>query len=217
MVVIVNGRGVVIGHFAQGSQGSYSDAACKLNTEAAVEQHIIVPLETAESKTDIDDDGKNARAWIVHSDTVDKESPGFKKIEENLMSNQRMKIPKANVVPVPYRASSGTGSPRPDLLDKLAIQWEPKADRSGAKLTVYIQSDTPRFVGYYDCSGKPVSNSKMKRNAQACLPKNKAAGPFASGTSPTFWNHTTPASIGPTAGTIGSLGTPITNTGPLST
>ena len=213
MVVIVSGRGIVIGHFAQGSQGSYADPACRLDTKAAVKKYID-QLENAEADADIDEAPETARVWIVHSNTVGKSSDGYKAFRENF---EKLGIPDANIQEICYNPSSGTGEPRPDNLDKLAVQWKPKADGSGATATVYIRSDTPKFVGHYDCNGDLVRNSKMKRNAPACLPKNRLPGPSASGIFPTSWNHTTLASTGPTGRTTRALGTPITNTGPLST
>ena len=40
---------------------------------------------------------------------------------------------------------------------------------------MYIISDTPQFVGDYDCQGNPLSNGKRRREGPACAPTTTAA------------------------------------------
>ncbi|KAL8910678.1 MAG: hypothetical protein Q9171_004054 [Xanthocarpia ochracea] len=159
LVVIVNGHGVVIGHFAQEKPGNVKcmedDASVKL---------MISKLEDAESLVDVDDQA-GTRAWIVYSDDTTTSSPGYKAIFENLNDADRMNIPKDNITSTPYRRGNGGGNS-----DKLVVQWKPKDDNSGATLIVYIRSDTAAFTGTYDCNGNPVTGGSrlMARVGPAC-------------------------------------------------
>ena len=166
LVVIVNGHGIIIGHFAQEKPGN---VIC-LEDHASVNK-MMGTLETAEAGVDVDGHA-DTRAWIIYSDDTSTTSPGYKAIMENLTDEELMNIPTANIAPVPYRRGGGGG-----VSDKLVVQWSP--DGTGATLNVYIRSDTATFTGTYDCNGNPVSGSKLKARASACAP----AGTFVTSTS----------------------------------
>lgn len=119
------------------------------------------------------DNVADTRAWIIYSDDVPTSSPGYKAIHENLVAHNRMNIPAANVHNVPYRRSGGGGT-----TDKLVVDWAPKRDGSGAALQVYIRSDTPAFIGNYDCNGKPISGGrKLKERASGCKKEKATKSP----------------------------------------
>lgn len=158
LVVIVNGHGVIIGHFAQEKPGNI---VC-MQDQNSVSQ-IIDKLETAESEVDMENIA-DTRAWIIYSDDISTDSPGYQAIMNNLVDKDLMNIPKANIVPIPYRRGGGGGNS-----DKLVVQWSPKSDGTGATLNVYIRSDTAAFTGNYDCNGNAVSgSSQLKKRGSAC-------------------------------------------------
>ncbi|KAL8894757.1 MAG: hypothetical protein Q9207_008420, partial [Kuettlingeria erythrocarpa] len=138
LVVVVNGHGVVIGHFAQEKPG---DVKC-MEDDASV-RSMITKLEDAEALVDVDNQA-GTRAWIIYSDDTTTSSPGYKAIFENLNGADRLNITSGDITPIPYRRGNGGGTS-----DKLVVQWKP--DSSGATLTVYIRSDTAAFTGTYDC------------------------------------------------------------------
>ena len=160
LVVVVNGHGIMIGHFAQEKPGNVK---C-MEDDASVES-MISKLEDAESEVDLDSvDG--TQAWIIYSDDTSKTSAGYKAIFANLNDEDRLNIPSDHITPVPYRRGGGGGNS-----DKLVVQWKPNDDDSGATLTVYIRSDTAAFTGNYDCNGDPVSSDSrrlMARVGPAC-------------------------------------------------
>ncbi len=163
LVVIANGHGVIIGHFAQEKSGA--GACTVMNDPKAVQSDIISKLEEAEAQVEVDGHD-DTRAWIVYSDDIRTSSPGYTAIMKNLQD--LVEVPNNNIVSIPYRRGGGGGNS-----DKLAVQWAPKADGSGATMNVYIRSDTPRFTGNYDCNGNPVANGKHKRAGPACTPAKK--------------------------------------------
>ncbi|KAI4169616.1 MAG: hypothetical protein LQ343_005555 [Gyalolechia ehrenbergii] len=159
LVVIVNGHGVVIGHFAQEKPG---DIKC-MQDQASVNS-MIDKLETAEAEVDVDNVA-DTRAWIIYSDDTSQTSPGYKAIFSNLNDKNVMNIPEGNIKPITYRRGGGGGN-----TDKLVVQWQPNSDNSGATLTVYIRSDTAAFTGNYDCNGNPVTGGArlMARVGPVC-------------------------------------------------
>jgi len=158
LVVIVNGHGVVMGHFAEEKPNK---VVC-LQDQASVDQ-IKDKLETAEAMVDVDN-VKDTQAWIIYSDDIPTSSLGYKAIHKNLADKDMMNIPTANIHNVSYRRGGGGGNS-----DKLVVQWSPKSDGSEATLHVYIRSDTPAFTGHYDCNGKAASGtSKLKERATTC-------------------------------------------------
>ncbi|KAL8928835.1 MAG: hypothetical protein Q9208_001613 [Pyrenodesmia sp. 3 TL-2023] len=159
LVVIVNGHGVVIGHFAEEKPGNV-----KCMQDDATVKSIISKLEDAESLVDVDNQA-GTRAWIIYSDDTTTSSPGYVAIFENLNGADRMNITKDNITPITYRRGNGGGTS-----DKLVVQWKPNDDNSGATLTVYIRSDTAAFTGTYDCNGNPVTGGSrlMARVGPAC-------------------------------------------------
>ena len=160
LVVVVNGKGILIGHFAQEKPG---DVVC-MQDDASVKS-MISKLEDAEASVDIDNvDGTHA--WIIYSDDTSQSSPGYKAIFSNLNDENWLNIPSNHITPVPYRRGGGGGNS-----DKLVVQWQPNNDNTGATLTVYIRSDTAAFTGTYDCNGNPVtggSRQLMARVGPAC-------------------------------------------------
>ena len=162
LVVIVNGHGVIIGHFAQEKPGN---VVC-MEDQASVEK-MIDSLETAEVEVDVDN-VPGTRAWIIYSDNISKTSPGYTAIMDNLTG--LMNIPAANIGSIRYRRGGGGG-----INDKLVVQWSPNLDGTGAALNVYILSDTATFTGNYDCNGDTASGSKLKARAPACAPPGTPA------------------------------------------
>ena len=181
LVVIVNGHGVIIGHFAQESAGA---GGCTTMTDKKmVETKLIPVLQTAEANVDVDGHA-DTRAWIVLSDDIGVDAPGYKAIMENL--KDQMEVQPKNINKIAYRRGGGGGNS-----DKLAVQWKVKADGSGATLTVYIRSDKHKFQQDYDCEGNPIP--KGSENT-ACA--NKASIPDESrkslaGTNSTISNVST--------------------------
>lgn len=159
VVVIVNGHGIVIGHFAE--VNPFSQVTCMQDPRSVTD--MIDKLESAEAAVDT---GTGARAWIVYSDDVPMTSPGYTAIVDNLV--QYAEIPASNITPVPYRRGMGGKN-----TDKLVVQWIPTTDAggrtTGATLNVYIRSNIPTFTGHYGCDGEPVANAKGKRAALACV------------------------------------------------
>ena len=160
LVVVVNGHGILIGHFAQEKPGN---VVCM--EDAASVSSMISKIENAEATVDIDNvDG--TQAWIIYSDDTSQTSPGYKAIFSNLNDEDRLNIPSSQITPVPYRRGNAGGN-----TDKLVVQWQPKDDNTGATLTVYIRSDTAAFTGTYDCNGNPVTGGSrllMPRVGPAC-------------------------------------------------
>ena len=146
LVVIVNGHGVIIGHFAQESAGA--GGCTTMTDEKAVKTKLIPVLETAEANVDVDGHA-DTRAWIVLSDDVGEDAPGYKAIMENL--KDQMGVQTKNIKKIAYRRGGGGGNS-----DKLAVQWKVKTDGSGATLTVYIRSNEHKFHQDYDCEGNPI-------------------------------------------------------------
>ena len=158
LVVVVNGHGVIIGHFAQEKPGN---VVC-MQDQNSVNQ-MIDKLQTAESEVDMENIA-DTRAWIIYSDDTSTDSPGYKAIMNNLVDKNLMNIPKDNIGSIPYRRGGGGGNS-----DKLVVQWSPKSDGTGATLNVYIRSDSAAFTGNYDCNGSPVSGlHQLKERALAC-------------------------------------------------
>lgn len=168
IVVVANGKGVMIGHFAE--DGPYGVECVAMNDKASADK-MVKKIEDAEALVDLDN-VEGTQAWIVYSNDVAKSSPGYKAIYENLNSEDRLAIPPGNIKPLPYPRGSGTGETSGDF-DKLVVQWQPKDDGSGATLNVYIRSDTPAFTGNYDCNGNPAAaglRRLMARAGPACAP-----------------------------------------------
>ena len=168
--------GVIIGHFAEVKPGAGSCTV--MDDPKAVQSDIVNELETAEAMVDVDC-GEGTRAWIIYSDDTLTSSPGYKAITDNLQAQTL--VPQANIVSIPYRRGDGGGNS-----DKLAVQWIPKADGSGATMNVYIRSDTPQFTGNYNRNGDPVANSKHRRAVTACAPKNQTQSTITSAPSCTY-------------------------------
>jgi len=93
LIVIINGHGVIIGHFAQEKSGN---VICMQDQKSVDDK--ISKLEEAESKVDVDNVA-DTRAWIIYSDDTSTRSPGYKAIMNNLVDADAMDIPKANIVP----------------------------------------------------------------------------------------------------------------------
>ncbi|KAI4186291.1 MAG: hypothetical protein LQ346_005717 [Caloplaca aetnensis] len=166
LVVVVNGHGVLIGHFAQEKPGN---VVC-MEDDASVKS-MISKLEDAESLVDVDNQA-GTRAWIIYSDDTTTSSPGYKAIFGNLNGGNRLNITKDDITPIPYRRGNGGGN-----TDKLVVQWAPKDDNSGATLTVYIRSDTAAYTGTYDCDGEPVTGgSRLMARGPACT--RSVSSPF---------------------------------------
>ena len=160
LVVVVNGHGILIGHFAQEKPGN---VVC-MQDDASVKK-MISKLEDAYALVDIDN-VPNTQAWIIYSDDISQNSQGYKAIYSDLNDAERLNIPSGNITPVPYRRGGGGGN-----ADKLVVQWQPNDDNSGATLNVYIRSDTAAFTGTYDCNGNPVTGGSrrlMARVGPAC-------------------------------------------------
>ena len=166
VVITVDGKGVIIGHFAQESADptdpTRQRACVAMNTKAVVDTQIIPKLENAWMKTD---GNKNTQAWIITS--ASQHSYGYKAIVSTLEAND---IETQNIHKYQYTGGSGVGSfsgPH----GKAVVTWTPKPAGNGATLAVYIQDNSPIFTQDYGSDGNPVgvpgcstSNSKHKRN-----------------------------------------------------
>ena len=149
LVVVANGNGIMIGHFAQEKPGN---VVC-MQDDASVKS-MISKLEDAEGLVDIDNVDGN-RAWIIYSDDTDQTSPGYKAIFSNLNDKNRLNIPSGQITPLSYRRGGGGGDS-----DKLVVQWQP--NDKGATLNVYIRSDNAAFTGTYDLCGNIVKGGSRR-------------------------------------------------------
>jgi len=53
-------------------------------------------------------------------------------------------------------------------------------------MNVYIRSDTPQFIGNYDCNGNSFANGKHKRAGPACTPTNRPPSTITNAPSCTY-------------------------------
>lgn len=178
LVVVVNGKGVIIGNFAQ--EDSVGTPKCSDDVEALNSREKKF-TDVFQDKTDFTLNADN-RAFIVYSDDVPETSPSYTRMYENL--NGYLKIPDEHIKPIKYQRGLVGGNN-----DKLAVYWQPNGD--GATLKVYIRSDTATFTGNYDCKGIPVGGGSTRllgRGEPACPPKS-STNPNVPGPTPTCSYH----------------------------
>jgi len=104
LVVIINKHGVIIGHFAREKSGNVVCMQDQMSFD-----DMISKLEDAESEVDVDNVA-DTREWIIYSNDTSTRSPGYRAIINKLVDADAMNIPKANIVPIPYRRGGGGGN-----------------------------------------------------------------------------------------------------------
>ncbi|KAL9102174.1 MAG: hypothetical protein Q9163_002648 [Psora crenata] len=161
VVIVVNGRHVVIGHYAQEARHCFT-----MENRGVVEQDIIPNLQRL--GLDHLDILPDTRAWIITTASIN--SVGYKIIMDTLLNE----IEEAdNIKHYQYSGSSGVGSFPNAPKGKAVVQWTPKTDASGgATLNVYIENDQPRFTQDYDCDGAPIAHGSRKRDGTVCHQAN---------------------------------------------
>lgn len=174
VVIVVDGTGVIIGHFAQqtGTPGNPSAVCTSMTDQEVVNSQIIPKLVEAELMVD---GNENTQAYIITPASVS--TVGYQAISSNLQDHG---VEPANIHHVYY--PSGSAFMNFDgPVGKAVVTWTPNKSGSGATLDVYIQDNSPIFEQAYDGSGNPVGapacavNSKHKRQGACALP-GAAAG-----------------------------------------
>ena len=168
MVIIVDGNGVIIGHFAQetGTPGDPSVSCDSMTNPQIVNAQIVPKLVNAELFVDGD---KNTQAYIITPASTT--TVGYRLISSNLQDHG---VKPVNIHYVYYpRGNAFQNFDGP--VGKAVVTWVPNAG-GGATLDVYIQDNSPIFEQAYDSNGKPVGtpacavNSKHKRRGVCALP-----------------------------------------------
>ena len=165
VVVIVDGKSVIIGHFAQETVTS-SEVCISMTNAQIVNTKIIPKLEEAELMFDADE---NTQAYIVTP--ASESTVGYKLISQNL---EDYGVVSTNIHNVNY-APTFSGQNFDGPVGKAVVTWAPNAN-GGATLDVYIQNNSPIFEQAYDGNGNPVGapacavNSKHKRQGTCALP-----------------------------------------------
>ena len=149
VVIIANGHGLVIGHYAQNDKNDN----CLL--DEASSDKILEKLTSSEAEVDVDDQ-QGTYAWFFHADNVPTSAPGYKKIYAHLQDD--LGIPTSNIKPQRYPSGSGTE----DSGWRLVVQWQPVRNGNSATLSVYINQDIPSASYTYDCNGNPITLSMAK-------------------------------------------------------
>ena len=193
VVVIVDGKGVIIGHFAQetGTPGASTVSCASMTNAQVVNTQIIPKLVDAELLYDGDE---NTQAYIITPASTS--TVGYQLISQNLQDHG---VESANIHNVYYPS----GSAFQDFdgpVGKAVVTWVPNAN-GGATLDVYIQDNSPIFEQAYDSNGNPVGtpgcavNSKHKRQGVCALPGAAASvgGGAPTSTSTTAASSTAPA------------------------
>ena len=204
VVIVVDGKGVIIGHFAQetGSPNNPSASCYSMTNTQVVNSQIIPKLVDAEAMVDADE---STQAYIITPAATS--SVGYQLISSNLQDHG---VETANIHYVYYPS----GSAFQDFngpVGKAVVTWVPKTG-GGATLDVYIQDNSPIFEQAYDSNGNPVGtpacavNSKHKRQGVCALP---GAAASVGGGSATAGPTATASSTTPT--------TPISSTTPVTT
>ena len=193
VVIIVDGKGVIIGHFAQqtGKPGDPSTSCTSMTEILVVNTQIIPRLVNAELLVDGDE---NTQAYIITPASTS--TVGYALISSNLQDHG---VEIANIHNVYY--PSGSAFQNFDgPVGKAVVTWVPNP-LGGATLDVYIQDNSPIFEQAYDSNGNPVGtpacavNSKHKRQGVCALPGADAnvGGGAATSTSSTPASSTAPA------------------------
>ena len=197
VVIVVDGKGVIIGHFAQetGDPNNPTAMCASMTDSTVVNTQIIPKLVNAELMSDADE---NTQAYIITPASTT--SVGYQLISSNLQSHG---VETANIHRVYYPAGNAFQS-FDGPVGKAVVTWVPNAG-GGATLDVYIQDNSPIFEQAYDSNGNPVGtpacavNSKHKRQGVCALPGAAAsvggvsASSTATATTSTTTAATTPA------------------------
>ena len=203
VVIIVDGKGVIIGHFAQetGSPNNPSVSCYSMTNTQLVNSQIIPKLLDAEAMFDADE---NTHAYIITP--AGTSSVGCQLISSNLQDHG---VETANIHYIYY--PSGTAFQNFDgPVGKAVVTWVPNAG-GGATLDVYIQDNSPIFEQVYDSNGNPVGtpacavNSKHKRQGVCALP---GAAASVGGGSATASSTALASSTPPTATTSSTTPAP---------
>jgi hypothetical protein len=86
LVVVVNGHGILIGHFAQEKPG---DVVCMQDPPSV--NSMISKLGDAQATVDVDN-VEGTQAWIIYSDDTYQSPPGYKAIFSNLNDQDRLPL-----------------------------------------------------------------------------------------------------------------------------
>ena len=192
VVIIVDGKGVIIGHFAQetGTPGASTVSCTSMTNTQVVNTQIIPKLEDAEL---LYDGNENTQAYIITPASTT--TVGYQLISQNLQDHG---VETANIHNVHY--PSGSAFQNFDgPVGKAVVTWTPNAN-GGATLDVYIQDNSPIFEQAYDSNGNPVGtpacavNSKHKRQGTCALP---GAAASVGGGAPTATPTTAASSTAP--------------------
>ena len=197
VVIIVDGKGVIVGHFAQetGTPGNPSVSCASMTNSQVVNSQIIPKLVDAELQFDGDE---NTQAYIITPASTT--TIGYQLISSNLEDHG---VESANIHNVYY--PSGSAFQNFDgPVGKAVVTWTPNTG-GGATLDVYIQDNSPIFEQAYDSNGNPVgtpgcdTNSKHKRQGVCALPGAAASvgGGSATATSTVAPSSTAPSSTAP--------------------
>lgn len=193
VVIVVDGKGVIVGHFAQetGTPGNPSASCYSMTNTQVVNSQIIPKLVDAEAMVDGDE---NTQAYIITPASTT--SVGYQLISSNLQDHG---VEPANIHYVYY--PSGSAFQNFDgPVGKAVVTWVPNTG-GGATLDVYIQDNSPIFEQAYDSNGNPVAapacdvNSKHKRQGVCALPGAAASvgGSSATATATATASSTTAA------------------------
>lgn len=188
VVIIVDGHGVIIGHFAEVG----TPACTSMTNQNSINTQVIPKLDDAWNFVDGSSD---SRAYILINVVEGTTCIGYKSIVQNLLDND---VLSQNIHPILYVGSSGTGE-FPGVKGKAVVTWTPNAAGNGALLDVYIQDNSPILEQAYDSNGNPVGapacagNNKHKRQGACALPGAAADNPSTTSSATTGPTTTAPA------------------------
>ena len=145
VVITVDGKGVIIGHYGEETGGSHS--CVTMDNEAAVKSQILGNLDRGLDFIDLDD---QTAAYIINSASPD--SVGYKAIVAHL---EKYGMKDSNIHNYRYQATSGVGEFPGHPKGKAVVEWSPKEGGVGATLKVYIEDNKPRYTRNFDAQGNP--------------------------------------------------------------
>ncbi|KAI9879846.1 MAG: Oxidoreductase [Pleopsidium flavum] len=150
VVITVDGKGVIIGHYGEETGGSHSCLSAGLDF------------------IDLDD---HTAAYIINAASPD--SVGYKAIVAHL-KDYGMK--DSRIHNYRYTASSGVGTFPGHPKGKAVVEWSPKEGGDGATLNVYIEKNTPKYTQNFDAQGNPysIANPPQIQDDSTSLPTLEA-------------------------------------------
>lgn len=163
VVIIVDGRGLFIGHYPQiDSMGQIT-----MDNDLTAQLEIADPLQKGLSKSILSIDlTTEAKVWVVHNvprnlpsfavNGYTQDRPGWQTIVQTL--KEEFGVQERNIRSQPYQSTSPESR---DNLGKVVVDWRPMND--GATLDIYFNSGTP--VKYqYDAEGNNCRPHKDNQN-----------------------------------------------------